>query len=87
MALESTQLLKEMMVRNLPGGGGGKGGPGRMADKFTPFRVLIAKKIGEPRRLRNLRTPTTWYRETFTFLYMKAAWCTFELTSVNYPAF
>jgi hypothetical protein len=35
MALGSTQPLREMSSRNLPGGGGGKGRPALKADNLT----------------------------------------------------
>jgi hypothetical protein len=70
MALGSTQLLTEMSIRNLPGGGGGKRRPGRKADNLTAICEPPVYKMWEPRRLITLWAPTACYRDTFNISYI-----------------
>jgi hypothetical protein len=59
IALESTQLLREICTRNLPGG---NGGPARKADNLT----AICERMWEPRCLTTLWASTSCYRDRFT---------------------
>jgi hypothetical protein len=61
MALGSTQRLREMSTRNLPGG---KRRPARKADNLTAIYVPIVQKMWKPRRLRTLWAPMAGYRNT-----------------------
>jgi hypothetical protein len=64
MILGSTQPLKEMSARNLPGG---KGRPARKADNLTAICEPIVYKVLEPRRLTTLWVSTACHRDSFTF--------------------
>jgi hypothetical protein len=64
MVLGSTQPLKEMNTRSIPGG---KGRPARKSDNPTAICEPIIKKMCEPRRLTNLCLFTASYRDSFTF--------------------
>jgi hypothetical protein len=55
MALESTQPLKEMSTRNLPGG---KGRPVLEADNLRAICESIVLKMWEPQRLTTLSAST-----------------------------
>jgi hypothetical protein len=48
MALGSTQPLREMSTRNLPGGKGGKGRPARKADNLTAICEPIVTDVSQP---------------------------------------
>jgi hypothetical protein len=72
MALGSTQPLKEMSTRNLPGG---KGLPARKADNLIAICELIVYKMWEPRRLTILWASRACYRDTFTLDHSgRAVW-------------
>jgi hypothetical protein len=64
MVLGSTQLLIEISIRNLSGGGGRQA---RKADNITAISEPIIYKMWEPRRLTNLWASTANYRDSFTF--------------------
>jgi hypothetical protein len=64
MALGTTQPLREMSTRNVPGG---KGRPARKADNLTAICVPIVYKMWEPRRLTTIWNSTACYRDSFTF--------------------
>jgi hypothetical protein len=64
MALESTQPLTEMSIRNFPGD---KGRPARNADNLTVICEPIVYKIWKPRQLTNPWAFMAWYRDSFTF--------------------
>jgi hypothetical protein len=64
MVLRSTQPLREMSTRNLPGG---KGQPAFMAD-LSDICEPIIQKMWEPRRLTTLWASTVCYRDSFIFL-------------------
>jgi hypothetical protein len=66
MALVSTQPLREISTRNLPGG---KGRPARGTDNLTAIYEPIAQKMWEPRCLTTLWAFTVCYRDGFTFLH------------------
>jgi hypothetical protein len=70
VALGLTQRLREMSIRNLPGG---KGRPAREAGSLTATCEPIILKIWEPRRLTTLWASTACYRDSFTFFmtYLK----------------
>jgi hypothetical protein len=67
MALGSTQPLREMSTRNLPGG---KGRPARGADNPTAICEPFVYKMWEPRRLTALWAFTACYRDSFTFAFL-----------------
>jgi hypothetical protein len=66
MALGSTQVLTEITTWNLTGG---KGRPGRKADKLTAICEPIdcLEKMWEPRRLTNVWAFTARYRDSLNF--------------------
>jgi hypothetical protein len=64
MALGSTQPLREMSTRNVPGG---KGRPARKADNLTAIYEPIVYITWEPRRLTTLWAFTACFRDSFTF--------------------
>jgi hypothetical protein len=63
VALGSTQPLKEMSTRNLPGS---KGKLVRKADNLTAICEPIIWKMWEPQCLTTLRAFTACYRDSFT---------------------
>jgi hypothetical protein len=80
MALGSTQPLREMSTKNLPGG---KGRPVRKANILTAVCEPIPRKWGEPRRLTNLWASTVCYRDSFTFIMKETATSIFTLEEVK----
>jgi hypothetical protein len=64
MALGSTELITEMIARNLPGS---KGRQGLKADNLAAICEPIVYKVWEPRRFRTLWISTACYRDKFTF--------------------
>jgi hypothetical protein len=66
MGLGLTQLLAEVITRNLPGG---KEQPLQKADNFTAICEPVVQKIWEPQRLTILQASTASYRDSLTFFY------------------
>jgi hypothetical protein len=66
MSLESTQSLKEIITRNLPGEGRGR--PARKADNLTAICEPIVWIMWESRRLTALWAFTTYYRASLNFV-------------------
>jgi hypothetical protein len=66
MALGSTQALKEMSIRNLPGG---KGWPARGADNLTAICEPNVYKMWEPRRLTTLWAFTACYGDSIALAF------------------
>jgi hypothetical protein len=64
MALGSTEPLKEMSTRNLPGS---KGRPARKSDTLTATCEPTVLKIWEPRRFTTLWASTSCYGDSLTF--------------------
>jgi hypothetical protein len=62
MALGSTQLLTEMIARNLPGG---KGWPAHTADDLTGNCEPILQKMWQPRRLTTLWASMACFKDRF----------------------
>jgi hypothetical protein len=54
MAVVSTQPLTQISIRNLPGGGGVKGGRRVRLIAVPPYIRRLSKKMWEPRRLTTL---------------------------------
>jgi hypothetical protein len=73
MALGSTQPLKEMSTRSLPGG---KGLPACRTDNLTAVYEPIVQKMWEPQRLTTLWASTASYRDIFTFYPIDRVWIT-----------
>jgi hypothetical protein len=67
VALELTQPLSAMSIRNLPGG---KGQPAHKVDKLTAIFDPIVYKMGDSRRHTTSWTFTACYRDSFTYLYV-----------------
>jgi hypothetical protein len=67
IALRSTQPLREMSTRNLPGGWGWGDRPMRKADNLTAICEPIVQKMWEPSRLTTLYASTTCYMACFLF--------------------
>jgi hypothetical protein len=67
VALGSTQSLREISTRNLPGL---KGRPENKPGNFTAICEPIFYKIWEPRHLTTLWAFTACYRDNFIFLYV-----------------
>jgi hypothetical protein len=65
MVMGSTQPLREMSTRNIPGG---KGRPVHKADNLTICETIVYK-MWEPQHLTALWASTACYRETFTYFY------------------
>jgi hypothetical protein len=63
MALGSTEPLREMSTRNLPGG---KGRPARKAGNLTAICESIVLENLVRRRLVTLSASTACYRDSFT---------------------
>jgi hypothetical protein len=83
MALGSTQPLREMSTRNLPGGKG----PARKADNLTAICEWTVFKMWKPRHLTTLWVTSACYRDSFTFFLMPEIYSSFisssELQHVN----
>jgi hypothetical protein len=63
----STQPLREMSTRNLPGS---KGRPTRKVDNLTAICKLIVKQMWELRRLKTLWASTACCGDGFTFYFI-----------------